>query len=64
MDEFECGVRAGIQEYMLYFLNENEQPIYDISSDDLESFAKDAIAGALYDRELHLRVLASETDPG
>ncbi|WP_284982388.1 hypothetical protein [Arthrobacter sp. efr-133-TYG-118] len=48
-EEFIRGAKAAAESMRLYFLNENEGPIYDVSSEELQSHAD-----ALSDEKLRL----------
>ena len=53
-EEFIRGAKAAAESMCLYFLDENEGPIYDISSEELRSHAEGAVADALSDERLRL----------
>ncbi|WP_394941180.1 hypothetical protein [Psychromicrobium sp. YIM B11713] len=53
-EEFIRGVKAAAEPMRLYFLDENEGPIYDVSSKELQYHADGAVADALSDERLRL----------
>ena len=53
-EEFERGVRAAAETMRLYFVDENDSPIYDISSSELEQHHQGAISDALNDEKTRI----------
>lgn len=53
-EEFIRGAKAAADSMRLYFLDENEGPIYGVSSGELQSHADGAVADALSDEKLRL----------
>lgn len=53
-EEFKRGARAAAESMKYYFLDENEFPIYDVPSSDLDTFADGAVYGVIYDEGLRV----------
>ncbi|BAS11835.1 hypothetical protein AHiyo8_01380 [Arthrobacter sp. Hiyo8] len=53
-EDFIRGAKAAAESMRLYFLDENEGPIYDVSAEELQSHTDGAVAGALSDEKLRL----------
>lgn len=55
MSDFERGARAAAEAFHLYFLDENEAPMYYIDKPELTTFEEGAVADALRDEELRIQ---------
>src|SRR5205085_1048214 len=53
--EFERGARETAAAMRLYFLNENEAPMYEVDLAELETFERGAVADAIRDEQLRIQ---------
>lgn len=60
--EFERGVKAAVDAMRLFFLDENEQPIYNISLTELDAHTEAATMEALVDERARLHQLAAREE--
>jgi predicted HAD superfamily Cof-like phosphohydrolase len=57
--EFERGARAAAEAMRFYFLNEDENPMFDVDATELETFEQGAVRDAIRDEQLRVERLAA-----